>query len=112
MSRTADTNADDIFYAAISLVEAQRLLFLQWATSQKKGGADLKLRFVDVKKACVYGVPDRSIYLRLPCDLGMPKNVVGKLIRSMYGTRELAPYGRPATPIAVDMGVARGVASP
>ena len=34
------------------------------------------------------GIPTRSIYIKLPYELGMNKNVLGKLKRCIYGTRD------------------------
>ena len=43
---------------------------------------------IDVKKAYFYGIPERDIYVRLPPELGVSKQYVGKLVRCMYGTRD------------------------
>ena len=60
----------------------------QWATEQSRNGSDQQLSFVDVKKAYVYGMPDRNLYVWFPQELEMPKNMMGKLVRCMYGTRD------------------------
>ncbi len=78
----------DAFYAATPPLEAKRLLFSQWATEQKRGGKHLKISCVDIRKAYFNGVPKRSMYVRLPPELGLPRNVLGKLVRCMYGTRD------------------------
>ena len=79
---------DASFYAATPPLEAKRVLFSQWATEQTRGGKKLKLSFVDIRKAYFNGKPTRSLYLRLPPELGLRRNVVGRLIRCCYGTRD------------------------
>ena len=48
----------------------------------------MKLSFVDIVKAYFNGVPTRSLYVKLPKELGLPRNIVGKLRRCLYGTRD------------------------
>ena len=88
VAQEINLHADESFYAATPPLEAKRILFSEWASRQKANGVDLQLSFVDVKKAYFYGVPDRSLYVRFPPELGMPKTMVGKLVRCMYGTRD------------------------
>ena len=77
---------DDLFYAATPPLEAKRMIVSEWASNQY---VYKQLSFIDVKKAYFHGVPIRSLYVRFPPELGMPKqNVVGKLVRCMYGTRD------------------------
>ena len=82
------THADDSFHAANPPLKAKRLLFSQWSAEQSRNGSDMQSSFVDFEKAYVYGVPDRNLYVRLSAELGMPKNIMGKLVRCMHGTRE------------------------
>ena len=79
---------DESFYAATPPLEAKRLLFSEFASSRTRHGKPLQLSFVDVKKAYFYGIPERDIYVRLPHELGVSKQYVGKLVRCMYGTRD------------------------
>ena len=88
VAQEVNLHADDSFYAATPPLEAKRLLFSQWSTEQCRNGERLQLSFVDVKKAYFYGIPDRHLYVRFPAELGMPKNMVGRLVRCMYGTRD------------------------
>ena len=83
VAQEVNLHADDSFYAATPPLEAKRLLFSQWATEEKRNGERLQLSFVDVKKAYFYGVPDRHLYVRFPPELGMPKDLVGRLVRCM-----------------------------
>ena len=63
--------ADAAFYAATPPLEAKRLLFSMWARERERGGHPLKLHFLDVKKAFFNGVPRRSMYIRLPPEMGL-----------------------------------------
>ena len=45
------THADHNFFAATPPLESKRMLFPQWATERSRGGAQLKLSFVDIRKA-------------------------------------------------------------
>ena len=113
VGQEVNTHADESFYAATPPLEAKRLLFSQWSTEQSRNGSDLQLSFVDVKKAYFYGVPTRSLYVRFPPELGMPKNMVGKLVRCMYGTRDAGAIWETCyTDCLVNMGFVQGVASP
>ena len=67
----------DAFYAATPPLEAKRLLFSQWATERRRDGKHLKLSFVDIRMAYFNGKPTRSLYVRLPPELGLPRGVVG-----------------------------------
>ena len=103
----------DAFYAATPPLEAKRLLFSQWAKERKRGGKHLKLSFVDIRKAYFNGKPKRSLYVRLPPELGLPKDVVGKLERCMYGTRDAGAIWETCyVDCLVGMGFVQGVGSP
>ena len=88
VAQEISTFADDSYYAATPPLEAKRLLFSQWATEQWRGGKRLKLSFVDVRKAYFNARPTRRLYVKLPCELGLGKEVVARLERCMYGTRD------------------------
>ena len=101
---------DDSFYAATPPLEAKRMIFSEWASTQD---VYRQLSFIDVKKAYFYGVPDRNLYIRFPPELGMPKTMVGKLVRCMYGTRDAGSIWEGCyTKCLVDLGFEQGVASP
>ena len=108
-----DASPNDSFYAATPPLEAKRLLFSQWATEQKRGGRRLKISCVDIRKAYFNGTPKRSLYVRLPPELGLPRNILGKLMRCMYGTRDAgAIWEQCYVDCLVGMGFAQGVGSP
>ena len=52
---------------------------------ENEGGEPLQLSFVDIRKAYVYGKPERKIFIRLPPEIGLGKDVVARLDRCMYG---------------------------
>ena len=113
VAQEVNLQAESSFYAATPPLEAKRFLFSQWATEQKRQGERLQLSFVDVKKAYFYGVPDRRLYVRFPPELGMPKDMVGRLVRCMYGTRDAgAIWENCYTKCLLDLGFVQGTASP
>ena len=88
-------------------------MLLSVRASRGARGSDQRILFVDVKKAYFYGVPDRSLYVRFPPELGMPKNMVGKLIRCCYSTRDAGAIWESCYSQAlVSMGFVQGEASP
>ena len=73
----------------------------------------MKLPFPDVKKSYVNGLPKRSMYIRLPPEMGMGKGVMGKLKRCIYGTRDAgAIWEATFTQTLLDLGFVQGKASP
>ena len=80
--------ADAAFYAATPPLEAKRVLFSRFASERHHNKKPLKLHFLDVRKAYFNGIPRRSMYLRLPSELGLHKNTLGELRRCIYGTRD------------------------
>ena len=80
MAQEVNVHPDDSFYAATPPLEAKRQLFSERASTQE---AYKQISFIDVKKAYFYGVPDRSLYIRFPPELGMQKGTVGRLVRCM-----------------------------
>ena len=105
--------ADASFYAATPPLEAKRLLMSRWATERKRNGKNLKIHMLDVRKAYVNGVPTRSLYVKLPFEMGMGKSVWAKLRRCIYGTRDAgAIWEATYTDLRLKMGVAQGASSP
>ena len=105
--------ADESCYLATPPLEAKRLIFSEFASEQTRNGAPLQISFVDVKKAYFYGIPERSLYVRLPPELGLSRKVVGKLVRCMYGTRDAgAIWEHCYSKCLVDLGFTQGAASP
>ena len=111
VAQEVNLHADDSFYAATPPLEAKRLLFSEFASRCKN--EDLQISFVDVCKAYFYGVPERTIYVRLPPEVGLGKQVVGKLVRCMYGTRDAGAIWETCyTTCLTGLGFIQGTASP
>ena len=71
------------------------------------------LHFADAKKAYFNGRPKRSLYLRLPKELGLGPEVVGRLVRCCCGTRDAATIWESFFADALTgMGFIQGKASP
>ena len=110
VAQEVNLHVDDSFCAATPPLEAKRLFVSEWASRQDRY---MQLSFVDVKKAYFDGVPERSLYVRFPPELGLPKDMVGKLVRCMYGTRDAgAIWENCYTKCLIDLGFDQGVASP
>ena len=106
-----DTNAD--VYAATPPRECKRLLFSQWAKRRKRDGPDLCLMFLDVAKAYFNAKPKRNLFLRLPKEMGLPPNLVGRLTKCAYGTRDAGALWEDCYAEALKaIGFERGKASP
>ena len=88
VGQEVNLHADESFFAATPPLEAKRLLFSEFSSQRTRKGKPLQISFVDVKKAYFYGIPEREIFVRLPPELGVSKQYVGKLVRCMYGTRD------------------------
>ena len=113
VAQEVNMHNDESFYAATPPLESKRMLFSQFASEQQRNGEALKLGFVDVKKAYFYGVPERSLYVKLPPELGLDKKLVGKLVRCMYGTRDAGAIWEGCySSCLIDMGFIQGGASP
>ena len=113
VAQEVGTHADSSFYAATPPLESKRMLFSEWATRRSRNGKPLKLSFVDIRKAYFHGVPTRSLYIRMPPEMGMGKGMVAKLEKCMYGTRDAgAIWEAVYTDALVAMGFKQGVASP
>ena len=63
------------------------MLVSQMRSEKTRSGEALKLSFIDVVKAYFNGKPLRSLFVRLPPDLGGPKSTVGKRTWRFDGTR-------------------------
>ena len=107
------THEDPSFFAATPPLEAKRLLMSQWASERHRDGERLQLHFADAKKAYFNGKPVRSLYLRLPKEMGMSSNVVGRLLRCCYGTRDAGSIWEAVFADSLcSMGFIQGKASP
>ena len=108
-----NTYKDDSFYASTPPLEAKRMLLSEFATQRTKNGKPLQLSFVDIRKAYFHGVPKRALFVRLPKELGYGPNMVARLDKCMYGTRDAAGIWECCYSDAlVGMGFVAGGASP
>ena len=82
-----NTHDDHSFYATTPPLEAQRLLCAMFSKWLRRKGQPLHLSMVDVTKAYFNAKPLRSLYVKVPRELGLPHDVAGKLERCCFGTR-------------------------
>ena len=103
----------DSFFASTPPLEAKKLLFARYAKERRRNGKCLQLSFIDIRKAYFNGIPKRPVYMRFPKELGLPSNVVGKLVRCAYGTRDAGAIWEDTYRGALEeMGFISGMASP
>ena len=107
------TDTTGAFYASTPPLEAKRMLFSEFASRRFRDGKPLQRSFLDITKAYFNGTPRRDLHVRLPPELGLPSNIVGSLLRCVYGTRDAGSIweGTYASQLA-KMGFVRGKASP
>ena len=73
----------------------------------------MRLSFIDIKKAYFNGVPSRLIYMSFPPELGLPKHMVAKQTRCVYGTRDAGMIWEQCYRDALDtVGFSNGVSHP
>ena len=79
------------------------------AASQKDG----RLLAIDVSRAYFYAPARRLIYVELPDEAGEGKNICGRLLKSLYGTRDAATNWAAAyTSVMENMGFIAGHSNP
>lgn len=84
-----NTESNMDFYAATPPLEAKRMLFSMFAQQgMDRSKRKKKLLFIDITKAYFNAAPTRSIFVKVPRELGLPKGTVGRLTRCCYGTRD------------------------
>ena len=88
VAQEVDTYQDEAYFPATPPLECKRALISQMATERTRNGKCLKLCFIDVRKAYFNGRPTRNIFVRLPREMGLPRTMLGKLKRCLYGTRD------------------------
>ena len=110
---TEVNNEDDsTYFAATPPLEALRLLFNQFAM-QAPTNPRLKLSQVDIKKAYFHATPSRSLYIKVPKELGLPPNTYGRLLKCCYGTRDAgALWEECYAGVLLGLGFQRGRACP
>ena len=87
------TGKEDAFNASTPPGEAKKALSSMYASRRNKLLDDgtqipMRLSFIYIKKAYFNGVPSRLIYMSLPPELGLPKHLVAKQTRCVYGTSD------------------------
>ena len=109
---------NDAFYASTPPLESKKALFSMYATEQSRLNSKgekmpLRLLFIDIKKAYVNAIPVRDVYMRLPGELGLSKDVVGKQTRCVYGTRDAGMLWEETYRVALEnVGFQSGLANP
>ena len=83
VAQEVNIHSDDSFYAATPPREAKRLLMSRRSSERRRGGQNLKLHLLYVRKAYVNAIPKRSICVRLPFERGLCKSVLGRPKRCM-----------------------------
>ena len=48
----------------------------------------LRISFIDIQNAYFNARPKRSVFMRLPPELGLPSHIVARQTRCVYGTRD------------------------
>ena len=103
----------DSFFASTPPLEAKKFLFARYAKERRRNGEPLQLSFVDIRKAYFNGIPKRPVYMMFPREMGLPSNMVGKLVRCAYGTRDAGAIWEDTYRGALEeMGFISGMASP
>lgn len=101
-------------FAATPPLEALRaILSLAMSRRCSRRGGRLKLGFIDIKKAHLFGKVKRKIFIELPAEAGVSSDFVGELKYSLYGTRDAAAnFERTYTEVLVNHGFVQGVSNP
>ena len=101
------------FYASTPPLEAKKFLFSRYARERTRNNEPLQLSFVDVKKAYFNGTQSRNIYMTPPKELGLPKSLLAKQMKCVYGTRDAGMIWEDTYRAALEqMGFTAGRASP
>ena len=80
--------ATDDLFAATPPAGALNLLLSMLATRRSRRGRPLKLCFLDVRRAYFYAAATEEVYVELPPEeKEKGKDLVGLLLKSLYGTR-------------------------
>ena len=88
-------------------------MFSQYASERHGKGKPLRLNFVDIRKAYFNGRPTRNLSMHFPKELGLPSNVVARLVRCAYGCRDAGHIWEVCYRSALEsIGFVTGAASP
>ena len=93
VAKDLKTNRRDDLFAATPPLEAKQALFslavtkgIGWTGERSKG---MKVDFIDVRRAYSHAKARRDVYVQLPPE-DQEEGMCGKLMKSMYGTRDAA----------------------
>ena len=64
------------------------MLISTFASERRRRNFNLRISFVDIKKACFNGIPTRDNYTSVPKEMGLPPGTLAKQVRCVYGTRD------------------------
>ena len=80
----------DDLYAPTPPLAAARYLLSTCASRGKQGPGNHRILLIDVRKAFLYGKISRTVYIELLSEdpMSEERNMVGKLDKAMYGTRD------------------------
>ena len=88
------------------------LLSLMTTLKRSKRGAPLVLKLVDISRAHFYGRAERDVFVELPEGDKTP-GYVGKLLKSVYGTRDAAAiWERSYSELLINGGFVKSAAFP
>ena len=90
-AKNAEFIPEHASFSAMPPLEALKILLSLMVTLKvsRKSRKPLKLRLIDISRAHFYRKAQRDVYVTLPKGDQTP-GMVGKLLRSMYGTRDAA----------------------
>ena len=102
------TYQSEEFFAATPPLETLRMVLSMAADDPR-----MQVTLVDISRAYFNAFITREVFVELPPEAGYGKNVIGKLVKCMYGTRDAAQGWEGAYRTALEtMGFKRGRASP
>ena len=104
-------------FAATPPLEALKALISMMMTKTigwgVEGKEDMKMDFIDVRRAYFHADAVRDVNVELPEEEGEVKEVCGKLLKSMYGTRDAAQNWEKAyAEFMEEIECSTGIASP
>ena len=90
MKKRNNTEEENVnFFASTPSLEAVKLLILEAMSKRvSRNNRPLKLSFIDVKKAHLCSDVLRELYVEPPPEANEPPNIIWRLQRAMYGTRD------------------------
>ena len=102
------------FFASTPSLEAVKLLISEAMTKRvPRNNRQLKMSFIDVKKAHLCSEVLRELYVEPPPEADEPPGIVWRLQRAMYGTRDAAAaWEREWTKTLNSVGFESGVSNP